>query len=771
MKIHFPRLYRYERIAEHCSVALPFPKGVYREGMHLQITDGDRELPVQEKVTSRYADGSVRYLFARFTADLPANRRKDLDAELVQGPAPSVEGVCVTRDGARMTIDGGEGGLRIELLDGGTHMIESLRDGRQVYGADRFAGPFLKDGEGTTYALHFSEWRAVESGPLTAVLRCEGDLLPETEGAVSASEEHPRFEAGLTVYAGKPWAELSFRLINTTSTPLHAASLVFSVLPDGNAAAAASDAPVFRTTGVKGLPEIEEQLRGSDVRCCVGRSNSKTDFTVSGGAPVESVIDTQYLMYEANEHFTEVFFGTFFADRTDRQGGVCATVFQAQQNYPKAVKSDASGISVMLVPEGVEKVVLQSGMSREQRFLLHFHDAETPLADIDDRSLIYQMPDKPWIDPELFRDADVCPDIFVRPEDVDAAVEMSLISRCDSHSRSFGMLNFGDAPDPGYTGQGRGKGQYVWTNNEYDFPHACALFYMRTGERRFLDYMIASASHWMDVDVCHYSSDPLLMGGQWEHCRSHVLDSTIVCSHQWVEGLLDYYHFTGDERALETAIGIGENVRRLLDTPPYQVSGENNARETGWALRSLTALYIETGDPKWLEKAEWIIGHFREWTRMYGSWISPYTDNTLIHVTFMIAVAMGSLSRYYKVFPSEELREMLLTAADDLVENCLLPTGVFLYKELPSLNRLGNNTLILEAMTIAYDLTGDIRYLQAGLPTFRMSVSMSDSVMGRKIAAEGTVILQGSPTKGFAQSFIPLSVFYKAAAQAGLLRR
>jgi hypothetical protein len=137
----------------------------------------------------------------------------------------------------------------------------------------------------------------------------------------------------------------------------------------------------------------------------------------------------------------------------------------------------------------------------------------------------------------------------------------------------------------------------------------------------------------------------------------------------------------------------------------------------------------------------------------------------------MIAVAMGSLSRYYKVFPSEELREMLLTAADDLVENCLLPTGVFLYKELPSLNRLGNNTLILEAMTIAYDLTGDIRYLQAGLPTFRMSVSMSDSVMGRKIAAEGTVILQGSPTKGFAQSFIPLSVFYKAAAQAGLLRR
>jgi hypothetical protein len=770
MKIHFPRLYRYERRAEHCSVALPFPKGVCRDSMRLRILDGTRELPVQTKVTSRYDDGSVRYLFARFTADLPGNQRKDFDAELVPGPAPAAEGLRVSRSGSRTVIDGCEGGLQIELADNGTQLLASLRDGGRLYSADRFAGPFLKDGGGQSYALRFSEWRTLEAGPLVAVLRCEGDLLPDGEADAALPDEHPRFEAGLTVYAGKPWVEISFRLINTTSAPLHAASLVFSLLPDGKAGAGDASDTVYRTTGVKELPKIEAQLQDSDVRCCVGRSNYKTDFLVSGGAPVESVIDTDYLLYEANEHFTEVFFGTFFADRTDRQGGVCATVFQAQQNYPKAVWSDAGGISVMLVPENVEQVVLQSGMSREQRFLLHFHDAQTPLAEIDNRSLLYQMPDKPWIDPDQFRDAGVSPDIFVRPEDADAAVEMSLISHCDAHSRSFGMLNFGDAPDPGYTGQGRGKGMYVWTNNEYDFPHACALLYMRTGERRFLDYMIASASHWMDVDVCHYSSDPLLYGGQWEHSRCHVLDSAIVCSHQWVEGLLDYYHFTGDERALDTALGIGANVLRLLDTPPYQVSGENNARETGWALRSLTALYIETGDRKWLEKAEWIIGHFREWTRMYGSWVSPYTDNTLIHVTFMIAVAMGSLYRYYKVFPGEELREMLLAAADDLVDNCMLPTGLFFYKELPSLNRLGNNTLILEAMTIAYDLTGDLRYLRAGLPTFRMSLGMPSSILGRKIASEGTVVLQGAPTKGFAQSFIPLSVFYKAAAQNGLLR-
>ena len=792
LKIHFPKLYRCERRAEPCGVCIPFAPGAFPEGSRLAIRDGARELPVQTKVTSRHPDGSARYIYARFEADLPAGRGLELTAETVRGEAEPFPGVRVERDGRRLRVDGGEGGLRLEVLSGGSRLFEGLCDGRAAWGAECFAGPVLRDGEGRTYRPAFGEWRVAEAGPLAAVLRCMGDFL-ETDGSGEIPEERPRFEAKLTVWARKPWMEVSFRLINASSDPLHAASLIFAALGEGEswapalnrcggrtrgdsvgegssaAGRVAAEGGVLETTGVKLLPRLEERLAGAQVRCCVGSSNYKTNFTASAGEPVERVIDTAHLMGEANEHFAEVFYGTLFADRTEPAGGVCATIYQAQQNYPKAVRSDRSGVYVMLVPEGVEKVVLQSGMSREQRFLLHFHGAEEPLRELDSRSLIYQMPDRPWVDPELFRDAGVAPDIFVSPEKTDPDVEIALINRCDAHSRSFGMLNFGDAPDPNYTRQGRGKGQLVWTNNEYDFPHACALQYMRTGERRFLDYALASAGHWMDVDVCHYSRDPMLLGGQWEHCRGHVLDSCMVCSHEWVEGLLDYYHFTGDERALETALGIGENVLRLLDTPAYQVSGESNARETGWALRSLTALYVETGDEKWMGRAEWIAAQFREWTETYGAWVAPYTDNTLIHVGFMIAVAMGSLARYWRVRPSEEVRAMLLSAADDLIESCMTPTGLFIYKELPSLNRLGSNTLVLEALTIAWELSGDLKYLRAGLPTFRRDIAGHGSVVGEKTVQEGTVILQGDPPKHFAQSFIPLAVFYRAAAEAGLL--
>ncbi|MCR4877376.1 MAG: glycoside hydrolase family 127 protein [Clostridiales bacterium] len=794
MIIHFPRLYRSERRQEPCQVSVPFAKGVFREGMRLKITENGRELPVQSRILSRYADGSVKFLFARFEATLPGNRGRDLTAEIAEDQAEEIRGIRVTREEDGIRVDGGENGLRVTVREMSGHLAESLRAGKKTYAAEQLIGPRLKDGQGRVYLPVYRTWRVEEEGPLVTVLRGEGVLREEGAPGETPADEYPRFETFMTIYAGKPWMEISFRLINSTDEPLHAAGFVFAVMAskdakyddalrktgkrehgdsvgEGSTAAGKvlAEDGAYQTTGLKLLGELEERLAGSPVRCCAGSSNYKTNFTVSGGAAVEKTVDTASLMAEANEHYPEVFYGTFFADRTEKGGGVCATVFQAQQNYPKAVKSDESGIYVMLVPEGMEKVVFESGMSRTQRFLLHFHGAEEPLAEIDNRSLIYQMPDRPWLDPEVYRDAGIAPDIFVRPDRMDPEVEIALILRCDAHSRSFGMLNFGDAPDMNYTLQGRGKGMLVWTNNEYDFPHACALQYMRTGERRFLDYAIAAGNHWMDVDVCHYSRDPLRIGGQWEHCRRHVLDSTMVCSHEWVEGLLDLYHLTGDVRALETALGIGENIRRLLETPAYQTRGESNARETGWALRSLTALYVETHDSGWLEKAEWIVDNFRAWKEEYGGWIAPYTDNTQIHTPFMIAVAMGSLYRYYEVFPSESLRQMLLDAAEDLLENAMTPYGLFIYKELPSLNRLGNNTLLLEAMTIAWRLSGEIRYLEKGLMSFRRDLRNPGKPVGKKTVMEGTVILENDSPKSFAQSFIPLAVYYKAATDAGLL--
>lgn len=766
MKLYFPKLYRYDRVREHCSVAVPFAAGKLRSADSVKVFQGGKQTPVQTKVTARYQDGSIRYLFVRFLADLPGNQKAVLRLETgAEGDADPAARTAERISYEALKIEQTEqgfavnGGLRFGVSDGAASLFDWLEDGNARYEADQFAGPFLEDGNGGRYALRLGKWRAAEEGPLVAVLRCMGECV---------GPRPVTFEVKLTAYAEKPWVEIAYRIINSTDQPLAVSELKFSVLAGDGGKETAGE--TFRTKGTAELSEIESHIKG--VRTCAANSNYKTDFLIgSDAAPVEKAVDAEYLLKENNEHMAEVLYGTFFADRTGENGGVCATIFQAQQNYPKAVRADGAGVHIFLVPKGGTQVIMQSGMSREQRFLLHFHGPECGLLELDDRSLIYQMPDRPSIPPEVFRDAGVMPDIFVDREKRKDDVEIALIGRCDSHARCYGMLNWGDAPDPGYTAQGRGGGKLVWTNNEYDYPHACALFYARTGERRFLDYMLTAASHWMDVDVCHYSEDPLLIGGQWEHCRSHTLDSAIVCSHEWVEGLLDHYHFSGDERALETAVGIGENVLRLLDTPMYQRNGEVGARETGWALRTLTALYVETGEERWLPKCDRIVEQFRQWKETYGGWLAAYTDNTMIRTGFMIAVAIGSLMRYYRVSPRDEIRAMILEAVDDLVENCLMDNGLFYYKELPSLNRLGNNTLILEALTYAWELTGDCRYLRYGLPTFRSAIEGTKrSAGGPKSVVDDALINAGDGTKTFAQSFLPLSLFYKAAADCGLLQ-
>ena len=148
----------------------------------------------------------------------------------------------------------------------------------------------------------------------------------------------------------------------------------------------------------------------------------------------------------------------------------------------------------------------------------------------------------------------------------------------------------------------------------------------------------------------------------------------------------------------------------------------------------------------------------------------------------MISVAVGSLMRYYRVLPAgspsgiretqekEEIRKMILDAVNDLVENCLLDNGLFYYKELPSLNRLGGNTLLLEALTIAYELSGDSRYLTYGKRTFWSSIhTPSPSAAGEKSIVGDAVIHKTAGTKNFAQSFIPLSVYYKALSENGMI--
>ncbi len=739
IELTFEKLSRFDRVAEPCSIAVPFASGVLCDPSGVAIRDAGQPLPIQLQVTAKWPDDSIKWLFIDFQADLPGNANKSFELVLdgAKRPEPGKTVAVSYRNNGGLLINTGE--LELELNGPGeTDLFGRIKHAGDTYGKGSFEGPFIGSFKGIEWTAEIDQtgWRVIKPGPLVTVVQAKG------KHRNSLGEYLLDFEIEITAFAGKPWVQMDYRIINREpNSGILLEEIGFS----------------FR----------DQSNTKRQVKTALATSNYLSKIqTGTSDQKLASLIDADYLLYDSNEQLPETFYGTYWAAwQASESNGICITHYQAYQNFPKSFRVDGDGIYAGILPKGSSIQLLQ-GVSKTHRLLLHFHQAEADWGTVNCRSLQFQLPDRPALNPAVYRDAGVFEDIYVSGK-VDW-VERGFLNMADSRVRAYGMLNWGDAPDAGYTAQGRSNGNLVWTNNEYDFPHAAMLLYTKTAERRFLDYLLVSAQHLMDVDICHYSEDPLRFQGQITHSGRHVTGEVTPC-HQWVQGLLDFYHITGDNRALEMALGIGDNVKRLLEQPRYHGAGGINARETGWALRSLVALYQETNDPKWLDQCESIVDHYETWEKQYGGWLAPYTDHTVIRVPFMIAIAVNSLIRYYRVSPQPRIKRMVVDAVRDLVDNCRLENGLFYYKELPSLRRNGGNTLILEALAHAFELTGEARFLEAGLPTFKLSAAVSRSFPGSKQKIEDAVIQWGGAgPKMFAQAFPALAYYYRVAVEAGI---
>jgi hypothetical protein len=157
----------------------------------------------------------------------------------------------------------------------------------------------------------------------------------------------------------------------------------------------------------------------------------------------------------------------------------------------------------------------------------------------------------------------------------------------------FGMFNWGDWNFRGY--HDTTKGCDAWGNLEYDTTQVVALGYAATGERAYYDGMVAAARHFMDVDRIHYQREhPNWVGMNHPKNPLHFAFSVggVDLGHTWTEGLLSYYSFTGDERALEAARGIADYLVRRSEG----AARRGNPRQWGWPLIALVATYEATGD-------------------------------------------------------------------------------------------------------------------------------------------------------------------------------
>ena len=224
--IYIDKLYRYPRIQECVHIAVPFKKGELNTVEDIAIIQNGKECLIQPRVTSRYDDGSVRFLFVSFMADLPANKRakvllvtdkKEYDKAISETAANAAlniagnvteavpEAAVVKETANGFMVDCGA--ISYEVSNASESIFASLNDGRKQYTSDNFVGPILRDKAGNDYKMHINKWRVVQSGPVEVVLAADihNSSQPQPE-AVKNADEAKNIEAQLrlTAYAGKP---------------------------------------------------------------------------------------------------------------------------------------------------------------------------------------------------------------------------------------------------------------------------------------------------------------------------------------------------------------------------------------------------------------------------------------------------------------------------------------------------------------------------------------------------------------------------------------
>ncbi|NLD74090.1 MAG: hypothetical protein GX649_15420 [Chloroflexi bacterium] len=736
--LYLEKISRYDRPAEPVSVSIPLARGRLEDPAGLTIRDDQgRALPVQRHVLATWDDGSVKWMQVHLQPDLPGNSDATLTLDVGQAtgdPQPERVVTITEREGA---IDVDTGPLRFTVAADAFWPVRDLvLDGQPLFGAQPFGGFALSlGGEALSTAGAAVALEVLEAGPLRVVIEARGKhRRADGTGYID-------LRGRVTAYAGKPYIEIEHQFVHAEE----AGELALESLE-----------VAFRPK-VSGQPHV-----------ALGQGYYQTGIEESDES-VEMLLDAETMLYQSNEHFVDCFYGDFWADWRDARGGLAISIHQAHQNFPKALRADREGIVCSLYPQSVDPAPTMRGMGKTHRILLHVHGPDTPLNDISVRSLQFQLPDVPSLPRAWYRENNPWVETFF-PEQLPQRLLHYFLQMHDGRPKVLGMYHFGDAPDAGYTDQGRGRGKTVWVNNEYDRPHQCAILYGLTGERRVLDSGLVAARHWMDVDLCHHDPDPLVNGGLKIHTRYHVTGG-VTPSHEWTEGFLDYYFFTGRREALEAACSVGENIMRHMALPRMQRPGEASVREGGWAMRAMIGLYLGTGEERWRKEAERLAELYLSWYEEYGALLAPYTSHSMPRVVFMISLTVNSFARYLLIDDNPRVKQLIVDNVDDMLAHCLGPDGIPYYKELPSLRRPAPTPHLLEALAHAYRITGEDRYLKVASRVFA-ALERGDATArqtAKFVDDSGAVIAGHGGGRIFASTFPSVLLYASEAAPAGLL--
>jgi hypothetical protein len=644
LSIHVDGL-EYGRRARPLTFGIPFPAGELFEPETVRLATGRSTsgVPVQARPLAHWRDGSVRWLLVDTILPGHLEPRASLNLEW--------RGHGATPPSPAIALAAAEGCLRI---DTGAARFSILRSDGTSDGDIRVEAPRaatlaieLRDEKDRTHRPRVEECEIEERGPVRVSVRLRGTL---GDGGL-------RFTARCCFFAATAWmrvlltienprrarhrrgtwdlgdrGSLRFReLCASLRCEEHAASIVWST--------ARNDSP--RRCGAR-WELYQDSSGGENWRSPVHRNASghvPTSFrgfrARAGGATIEGLR-------------AEPIAGIEFSD-----GAIAAAITDFWQSFPTAMSAGPTALQLHLMPrQFADTFELQGGEHRTRELWFDFAadwraEAGPPLA-------WTRVPSTARAAPRWYADAGVEAALAaerlhpVAAEILEGAARgpRSLAARREIVDE-YGWRNFGDLyadhEERYYDGRPPLVSHY---NNQYDVLRGCLLHYLWSGDPAWRDVAAPLFRHVVDIDLYNTADDrPAYNGGLFWH-TDHYLDAGTAthrsysasnrtsplarygggpsCENNYTSGLLLFHYLTGDQRAREAVLQLGDWVVHM-DDGRRNVLGLIDEGPTGWATRtcdnwyhgpgrgagnSLNAVldaWLLSGERRYLVKAEEIV--------------------------------------------------------------------------------------------------------------------------------------------------------------------
>ncbi len=713
-----------ERQSWPVTSGIPFAQGDLTSIDQVALfTNTGQELPLQTEALARWPDGSVRWLLLDFQTDLNADERREFELRFGDGVTRSAvpKPVQLQQQANSVLIQTGPLDMRLEQ-DQSSLLGQVALDGKAVLeGTD--SGIAITDASGKEFRLGPPESIIVEAaGPLRASVRLEGKHIAGDDSLF-------RYVIRLHAYRGKPYVRCFYTFINDQQESL--------------------------MTSVKNL----------DVYVARPGKSGSWD-TLDGVKQVTAAADSERRLFQWDEHHYDLD-GDPVGERAPGWaacGGDGASVAvglrEFWQNWPKSLCVDAGSLKVGICPELSPDLYAGKPLEEENKLYYHIRDgrhtfkigvAKThelwfnflvgqPEGDV--LTDFYQAVEEPLLATCSLEYA--CATIAageLQPVDpakyfgydpwLDRALDAHLARR--DKVREYGMLNYGDW---------YGERSVNWGNLEYDFAHGLFLQYLRSGDRRYFSRAEQASRHHIDVDVIH-ATNPLLknpwgaapqVGEIWLHCLNHTggyyEDAPLPVSrtyqmghstnfgHVWLSGDFDYYHLTGDRRALEVAVQMADAMVRHMPT-----SYGTHIRALGWPMIMALHAYEATGDKKYLDAAtlNWqVLKKEIDWKK---GWVIRLAKGHCLHeertchgnVPFMEGMTLCALTRYHRITQDPDVLKAITVGIDQMIRECWQEdVKTFRYTACPLSSKAPYSLFMLSTEAMAYEakLTGNAEHLR-----------------------------------------------------------